>query len=111
MVSIMRRLDVMESQTIGYQPRMACHGEETETPMPISGIVGEMPWVPPLTATPVDVYPGGGGIPWYGPGVYRSMAPPLLDPRALKDVQVGDVVPTWDGDAVKAQAWVCSYAR
>ena len=51
------------------------------------------------------------GIPWYVPGVYNTMATPLLDPRALKDVQVRDVVPTWDGDRVKAQDWVLSYAR
>ena len=37
-----RRLDMMESQTIGYQPMMAGHRGETETPMPISGIVGEL---------------------------------------------------------------------
>ena len=35
MVSIMRRHDMMESQTIGYQPMMACHRGETETPIPI----------------------------------------------------------------------------
>ena len=39
------------------------------------------------------------------------MATPPLDPRALKDVRVPDVVPTWDGDRVKAQDWVLSYAR
>ena len=39
------------------------------------------------------------------------MATPLLDPRALMDVQVRDLVPTWDGDGVKAQDWVLSYAR
>ena len=39
------------------------------------------------------------------------MATPLLDPRALKDVQVRDVVPTSDGDGVKAQDWVLSCAR
>ena len=66
---------------------------------------------PPLTPTPVDVDPGGGGIPSYGPGVYNTMATPLLDRRALKDVQVPDAVPTWDGDGLKAQDWVLSYAR
>ena len=35
---------------------------------------------------------------------------PLLDPHALKDVQVWDVVPDLDGDGVKAQDWVLSYA-
>ena len=65
----------------------------------------------PITSPPVDVYSGGGGIPWYGPGVYNTMVTPLLDPRALKDVQVWDVVPTWDGDGLKAQDWVLSYAR
>ena len=35
MVSIMRRHDMMESQTIGYQTMTACHRGETETPMPI----------------------------------------------------------------------------
>ena len=70
-----------------------------------------MPSGPSLTPTPVDVYPGGGGIPWYGPGMYSTMAPPLLDPRALMDAQVRDVVPPWDGDGVKAQDWVLSYAR
>ena len=39
------------------------------------------------------------------------MAPPLLDPRALKDVQPRDVVPTWDGNGLKAQDWVLSSAR
>ena len=39
------------------------------------------------------------------------MATPLLDPRALKDVQVRDIVPTWDGNRVKAQDWVLSYAN
>ena len=34
-----------------------------------------------------------------------------MDPRALKDVQVRDVVPTWDGDGVKEQDWVLSYAK
>ena len=156
MVSIMRRIDPMESQTIGYQPMMACHRGETETPMPTSGIVrgidlrffndegtfetaanqsfhegkklpkikpimgplkgfavSEAPTFsgPPLNPTPVDVYPGGGGIPWYGPGVYNTMATPLLDPLALKDVQARDLVPTWDGDGVKAQDWVLLYAR
>ena len=43
-----------------------------------------MPSGPPLTPTPMDVYPGGGGIPWYGPGVYNTVATPLLDPRVLK---------------------------
>ena len=38
------------------------------------------------------------------------MATPLLDPCALKDVQVRDVVPTWDGDRGKAQDWVSSCA-
>ena len=56
MVSIMRRLDVMESQTIGYQPRMACHGGETDTPMPISGIVGEM--ISGFLMTRVSLNPG-----------------------------------------------------
>ena len=41
MISIMRRRDTMESQTIGRQTMTACHRGETETPMPISGIVGE----------------------------------------------------------------------
>ena len=40
-VSIMRLIDTIESQTVGYQPMMACHRGETETPMPISGIVRE----------------------------------------------------------------------
>ena len=31
--------------------------------------------------------------------------------RALKDAQVRDVVSTWDGDGVKAQDCVLSYAR
>ena len=66
---------------------------------------------PPLTPTPVDVYLDGGEIPWYGPGVYNTMATPLLDPRALKNVQVRNVVPTWDGVGVKAQDWALSYAR
>ena len=39
------------------------------------------------------------------------MATPVLEPGALKDVQVRDAVPTWDGDGVKAQDWVLSYAR
>ena len=39
------------------------------------------------------------------------MVTPLLDPHALKDVQVRDVVPTWNGEGVKAQDWVLSYAR
>ena len=39
------------------------------------------------------------------------MATPLLDPHALKDVQVRDVVPSWDGDGVKAQDCVLLYAR
>ena len=47
----------------------------------------------------------------YGPGVYNTRATPLLVPRALKDVQVRDVAPTWDSDGVKAQNWVPSYAR
>ena len=38
------------------------------------------------------MYPGGGGIPWYGPGVYNTMDTPLLDPRALKNVRVQDVI-------------------
>ena len=66
---------------------------------------------PPPTPTPVDVYLAGGGIPWYGPGVYNTMATPLLDPRALRDVQVRDVVPTGDGDGMKAQDCVLSHAR
>ena len=66
---------------------------------------------PPLTPTPLHVYPGGGGTPWYCPGVYNTMATPLLDPRALKDVEVRDVIPTWDGDRMKAQEGVLSYAR
>ena len=157
MVSIMRRIDTMESQTIGYQPMMACHQGETETPMPTSGIVGEIdlscfdeegkfgagaiehfpegetlpnikpsmgplpglafsektptPRMPLLNPTPLDVYPGEGAIPWYGPGVYNTMATPLLDPRALKNVQVGDIVPTGDGDGVKAQDWVLSLCK
>ena len=39
------------------------------------------------------------------------MATPLLDPCALKDVQVRDVVLTWDGDRGKAQDWGSSCAR
>ena len=35
------------------------------------------------------------------------MATPLLDPRPLKDVQVRDIVPTWDGDGVKAPDGSC----
>ena len=145
-ISIMRRLDTMKSQTIGYRPMMACHRGETETPMPITGIVGEpisfffsrvslnpgqlnispsakncpetkpimgplrgfafseapTPSGPPLSPVPVDVNRRRGGIPWYGPGVYNTMATPLLDYHALKDVQVWDVVPTWDGDGMKA---------
>ena len=66
---------------------------------------------PPLAPTPVDVYPGGGGLPWYGSGVYNTMATPLLDPRALKDLKVREVVPTCDSDGLKAQDWVLSYAR
>ena len=72
---------------------------------------GATPSGPPLNPTPVDVYPVGGAIPWYGPGVYNTMATPLLDPRALKDVQVRDIVPTSDADRPKAQDWVPSYAR
>ena len=45
------------------------------------------------------------------PGVYNTMATPLLDPGALKNVQVRDVVHTWDGEGVKAQDWIMSYAR
>ena len=52
-----------------------------------------------------------GGIPLNGPGVYNTMATPLLDPCALRDLQVRDVLPPWDGDGVKAQDWVLSYAR
>ena len=59
----------------------------------------------------MDVYPGGGGIPWYGPGLYNTMATLLLDPRALKAVQVRDIIPTCDGDGVKAQDWILSNAR
>ena len=44
--------------------------------------------MPTLTPTPTDVYPGGGGILWYGPGVYNTMATPLLDPCTLNDVQI-----------------------
>ena len=39
------------------------------------------------------------------------MATPLLDPRTLKDLQVLDVFPTWDGDGLKAQDSVLSYAK
>ena len=42
--------------------------------------------------------------------MYNTLATPLLDPGALKDVQVRDVVPTWDGNGVKAQDLVLSYA-
>ena len=66
---------------------------------------------PPLAPIPVDVYPGGGGIQWYALGVSNTMAMSLVGPRALKDVQVRDVVPTWDGDGSKEQDWVLSYAR
>ena len=59
----------------------------------------------------MDVYPGGGAILWYGPGIYNTMATPLLDPRAMKDVQVRDVDPTWDGDRPKAQDWVLSLCK
>ena len=93
-------------------------GEELPKIEPIMGLLrgfafseAPTPSGPSLTPTPVDVYPGGGGIPWYGPGVYNTTATPLLDPRALKEVQVWDVVPTWDGDGVKARDWVLSYAR
>ena len=80
---------------------------------PLRGFVfseAPTPSGPPLTPIPVHVYPGGGGIPWYGPGVYNTIATALPDPVALKDVQFRDVVPTWDGDGVKAQDWVLSYA-
>ena len=59
----------------------------------------------------MDVYAGGGGILLYGPGVYKTMATPLLEPCALKDVQVQDVAPTWDGGGFKAEDLVLSYAR
>ena len=39
---------------------------------PLRGFVfseAPTPPMPSLTPTPVDVYPRGGGIPWYGPGV------------------------------------------
>ena len=107
MASIVRRIDLMESQTIGY------HRGETETQNadfshcrgidlrffddegkfepgaiehfpkgeklpnikpsmgPLRGFVfseASMPQIPSLIPTPVDVYPGGGGMPWYGSG-------------------------------------------
>ena len=65
----------------------------------------------PLNPTPLDVCPGGGGIPWYGPGVYNTMAGPLLNRCLLKGVHIRDVVPTWDGDGPKSQDGVVSYAR
>ena len=43
--------------------------------------------------------------------MYNTLATPPLDPCALKDVQVRDVVPTWEGDGMKAQDLVLSYAR
>ena len=58
----------------------------------------------------MDVYPARGGIPWYGPGAYNTMATLLMNPHALKDVQVRKVVPTWNDDELKAQDWVLSYA-
>ena len=66
---------------------------------------------PAVTPTLGDVYPGGGGIRWYCPGVYNTMATPLLDARALKNVQGRDLVPTWNDHGVKAKDWVLSYAR
>ena len=56
MVSNMRRLDTTESQTIGYQPMMACHRGETKTPMPIPGIVGKL--ISGFLMTRVSLNPG-----------------------------------------------------
>ena len=44
-------------------------------------------------------------------GCITSWPRPYWTPCALKHVQVRDVVPTCDGDEVKAQDWVLCYAR
>ena len=61
MVSTMGRRDTMESQTIGYQPMMACHRGKTETKMPISGIVGE--WISGFLMTRESLNQGNGTFP------------------------------------------------
>ena len=72
MVSIMRRLDTMESQTIGYQFMRACRRGETETTMPISGNVGE--WISGFLMTRVslslgqlNIFPRAKGCPRLNP--------------------------------------------
>ena len=70
MVSTMRRLDMMESQTIGYQPMMACHRGETETQMPASGIIGEE--ISGFLRTRVTLNPGRWNISPRGKNCQRS---------------------------------------
>ena len=64
MVSIMRRRDTMESQTIECLPMMACHRGDTETPMPFSGIVGKL--IQGVLMTRAKNCPRyQGNLPWY----------------------------------------------
>ena len=54
---------------------------------------------------------GPGVVPWYGPGVYNTMATPYVDPRALADMQKRDAIPVWNGSGETAQHWLLSYTR